>query len=140
MEGGADGGTELHILVTGGIVGDDVHLLDIGVAIVIEALLVTEHVNDLGHEIVARVAVLVDLLLHAALHGHGEVGEQGGVDIGGLLDVPAGLGHLVGVLLGADDAHKVGGHHGLDGGKGHGERVVDGQVVGRGMGGERDDD
>ncbi len=96
------------------------HLLQIGLAVVGKVFLVDNDIDDLGHEVATRIA-LIDFLHHAALHGHGEVGKHWRIDHAGPLHCPPCLGHLIFFFLAAHDAHIVGSSSSLGSGKGHRE-------------------
>lgn len=90
----------------------EVHLLDVGLTVGSEELLVAQDVDNFGDEIEA-VATLVILANKAALESHGEIGEDGGVDILGLDNIPTRPFHLIGVVLRTDDTDKIGGYESL---------------------------
>ena len=113
-----------------GIVGDKAHALHIGLPVGCEILLKAVYSNDFGHDIVAGFGG-VELLLDAALHGHGEAVEEGGIHMRRQGGFPAGAFHLLGVVTGAHQPHVVGGHEG--GLRGESKREVAATVqVGRG--------
>ena len=103
-----------------GVEGQQVHLLQVGLAILGKVFLVDSDIQNLGHNVVARLR-LINLPLDAALHRHGEVSEHRCVHLLALLDFPAGLCHLILYLLSADYAYIVSSHHRLSSGKGNGE-------------------
>ena len=107
------------------------HLLQVGLAILCKVFLIDSDVQNLGHDVVARLR-LVNLPLDAALHCHGEIREYGCVHLLALLDGPAGLCHLVLYLLPADNAYIVSTYQGLRCGEGNG-KVGIGIKVDRGL-------
>ena len=119
-EGVADAGAQLDVAIVDGIEGDQAHLLYVRLAVLGQIGLVAYDVDNLADQIASGFR-LVDFLLDAAFERHGEVGEHRGVDMSRLDDVQSGLGHLVGLLAAADDAHVVGGRQGLGSGERHRE-------------------
>ena len=86
-----------------GVEGQKVHLLQVGLAVLGKVFLIYSDIQNLGHDVVARLR-LVNLPLNAALHRHREVSEYGSVYLLALLDFPAGLCHLILYFLSADNA------------------------------------
>ena len=106
------------------------HRSHIGLSVGSQVLLVAHDVHNLCQQIVARLR-FVHLLLYAAFECHRQLAEEWGVHVGSLLCSPSCAFHLIGRLASAGDAHIVGRHHRLLGGKGHGELAVHLQVVRR---------
>ena len=96
-------------------------------------------VYDLCHNIIARLR-LINLPFDAALHGHGEVGEDGSVHMLTLFNFPACLSHLVLHFLSAHHTDKVSCDHRPSSGESYGEVGIGIEIDGCLMVAHRDHD
>lgn len=116
--------------------GNQFHLLHVGLAVGGKIFLVADDIHNFSNEVIAR-SRFADFLLDAALHGHREAAEEGGVDMLCLAGLPSGPCNLVMVLPAAHEPYIVGAHEGILGGEGHRKFPDAVKVLGSGVGAHR---